>query len=254
MKNKFLEAVLGPGAAAIAAAVTAAPQLESALMPRVVLSYVGLAATYGHSGEVPGCPGVEFTFRKSESGYDGQLVTAVRTYEFEGQSLWHVAASLAVGLGVEGSGQQLPAKDLSRLGQTIDLLVKSHFVGLTKTDLPGKTALPTKAGEPIDAAPPTRAQVAIPKQSHPPKPKVIKIIGKLPKLPKLRLFAKSLEAKCAECGGSQLRDGKLTGCVCWREPLANVQLSKNDDVYELTFGDQWDTEDIQDFLEAVGGN
>ncbi len=248
----FLHAILGEGASAIETAVSAAPQLEAVLVPRVLLSWVGLAASYGGTEGVPGCPGVDFVFRKNEAGgYDGRIGTGAQQYDFTGESLYHVAASLSVALDVAPSTPHPRSIELERLGKTIDLLVKSHLATtLMKHEPPGQTALPIKAGKPLAPEPPSRQKNAAPKPTPPKKLKVVPVKGKLPKL---RLLLKHLETNCLECGRPQLREGKLVGCMCWSALLKNVQTAASNVALEFTFDDSWEPADIHEFAASVQG-
>jgi hypothetical protein len=137
----FLVSVLGAvGAGALVKAAERSAALESALVPRTLLAWVQSAPVY--EGEVPGVPGAFVSFEKAENGFTGSVGVGEGAYKFEGASLFHLVASVAVAMGIEyqDTPRELRDLDIEKLGKSIDLLAKAHRAAteLEKNSPPGK--------------------------------------------------------------------------------------------------------------------
>jgi hypothetical protein len=135
--DNFLIEILGEdGSAALKKATTRMPILDSVVVPRAIVSWVSVVGGLGYDGNLPGHTGSYFSLIKNEKdGFDGALTIDSQLYTFENADLLHVAASVGVALGIESEpiDEQLKTKDLSKLGKSIDLLVKSQIVKQAKS-------------------------------------------------------------------------------------------------------------------------
>lgn len=126
----FLEGVLGKdGARAFKKAVEHEDTLTNAVVPRAILSWIDLATTYRYEGEVPGVENTYIQFKKSETDlFNGALAVGDDTYTFDNATRYHVAATVAVMLGVDALAIDDRCREitLQRLGKSIDTLVKAR--------------------------------------------------------------------------------------------------------------------------------
>ena len=128
----FMASVLGAdGAEAIVRAVRKSEDLGRLLVPRTLLSWSALVGQYGFEGPIPGVERSWISFSKSESGYSGALTVGNDSIPFTDASIYRLAAHLAVVLEVGDSAPSPRAQglDLTRLGKSIDLLVRTRAVG-----------------------------------------------------------------------------------------------------------------------------
>jgi GNAT superfamily N-acetyltransferase len=127
----FLKAVLGvDGAQALEKAADRVPVLDSVLVPRTIVAWLGSAVRVQYEGEIPGVSNSYFAVQKSERDLlSGAVTVGDSVHSFEDESLLYVAAALGVALGVDGQklDPSLRGQDLSRLGKSIDLLVRGRF-------------------------------------------------------------------------------------------------------------------------------
>jgi RimJ/RimL family protein N-acetyltransferase len=130
----FLKAVLGTdGAQALEKAADRVPLLESVLVPRTIVAWLGSAVRVQYEGEIPGIANSYFAVRKSESDHlSGIVMVGDEAHSFENESLLYVAAAVGVAIGVNGQklDPALRGQDLSKLGKSIDLLVRGRFASL----------------------------------------------------------------------------------------------------------------------------
>lgn len=121
--QRFLTSVLGEdGFRALEKAAARVPALMDVLLPRTILAWAQTAIKMDYDGFVPGTAS-NFVVAKSEKGmYSGSL----GNYSFEGESLFHVVASVALALGVEPEVSEVPGDALQKLGKSIDLVVTSR--------------------------------------------------------------------------------------------------------------------------------
>jgi len=127
-QHRFLNSILGSdGAQALTRAAERSKTLGNAILPRAILSWLGLAARFEHEGEIPGNPNTFCVFRKSESGFSGSIKVGGELYTFTDASLYRVAAGIGVALGADTQplSKELRDLDLVRLGKTLDALVKT---------------------------------------------------------------------------------------------------------------------------------
>ena len=130
MKTKnFLQKVLGTeGAGALIKACERDPVLEPALIPRTIISWLDSIAFVGYEGEIPGISDSYISLNKNENRYSGKITVGDIVYPFENVEVFHVAASVGMSLGIDNCSisPELKSQDLSKLGQSIDLLVKAR--------------------------------------------------------------------------------------------------------------------------------
>ncbi len=137
----FIAAVLGEsGAAALAKAAERSVELSHAFVPRTILAWLQAESEY--EGAIPGVGTGYVNFRKNEHGFSGSIQVGAGMHKFEDESLFHVAASVAVALGLDHGKLPESARDIDieRLGRSIDVLAKARrvAVALQKSSPPGK--------------------------------------------------------------------------------------------------------------------
>jgi GNAT superfamily N-acetyltransferase len=128
---KFLEAVLGSdGAKALAKAVDRQPTLAAVIVPRAILSWLDYAASLEYEGGIPSIADSYVQFSKTEKGFNGAISLGDGLYDFEEASVYHLAASIAVALGVESQPLEADVRDtvLVRLGKSLDTLAKAQIL------------------------------------------------------------------------------------------------------------------------------
>lgn len=264
---KFLQIVLGQdGAKALAKATERAPILSSVLVPRTIVSWLDTAVRLQYEGEIPGLDNSYISLHKTESQtFTGALTVADNVHSFNEAELIHVAAAIGVALGISGQGvdPQLKGQDLSRLGKSIDLLVKARVVSealrdqalakatvfdfipkeVAKVELPGRTAAP---GAPKEPTPP-EGQKKQPAMSMKP------TFGKK----ELKISKSESERKCFECGAKQFSGDQLVGCMCFRGLLKSSKIKTTalgDGSFNIKFiGYDWDTETVQTIISVFKG-
>jgi hypothetical protein len=125
----FLAGVLGDdGARAFKKAMDGEHSLAAAVVPRAIVSWIDLATKFSYRGNIPGVENTFVEFRKSERGFNGAISIGSDIYNFSNATPYHLAASVAVALGVDETGLTTKTRDatLQRLGKSIDTLVKSR--------------------------------------------------------------------------------------------------------------------------------
>lgn len=130
-KLSFLIQILGAdGAKALCKAADRNIEIESVLVPRAILAWLGLVGRSDYEGDLPGVSNTYLSFTKSEEAYTGSVTIGSDVYNFDRAPLMHLAASVAVAIGVDADkfDPGLRDLDLARLGKSIDLLVKARHV------------------------------------------------------------------------------------------------------------------------------
>jgi hypothetical protein len=263
-KFAFLTNVLGEeGAHALSKAAARSTALEGVLLPRAVLAWVRSIDSF--EGGIPGIENSYIRFAKSESGYSGSINLAEQLYEFSGASQEHVASAVIVALGQERARVDgTKALDLSRLGKSIDLLVKARRVTASLAKAApqgarhGAAAVPQKQKDPEAPTAPTKQQAP----PRPPEPKPKDYVPAAPRakvqLPKVKLpgvkFTKTeIPHACVECG-TRFRNtaGTLRGCLCIRDLMKSVDIEDSGDHYVFTFGGDLDHEEQSFIVETLG--
>lgn len=289
-RAQFLIEVLGADAAhALAKAASRSEHLAQMVVPRTILAM--LEAVPAYTGTVPGFDDCSLTYEKSEKGFTGNVTLGEDFYKFESVSIFHVAGAISTAMGLDtlmfNTGRNT---ELQRLGKSIDVMAKAHWVGeeLEKTAHPtkdgkacedcgklwqghdsvlcsdslkkkamgegsGKTAGPVAPAAP--QAPTATAAAPTTQQKLPKNP----ASAGLPKPPKpvvsstVKLTRSEQSRACPVCSMKQFSaDGKFVGCLCFRALAKSVDVVDHSDHTELRFGDDWDRETIVTLLEAVG--
>lgn len=126
-KAQFLKAVVGDdGASALLKAAAAHPDLEWAVFPRVVMSWLEVVGLGPFSAQLPGVDGTHLDLAKAEGGFTGCVTVGDQVYRFESQTLYHVAGGVAVALGGGEPAPPLTSPSLAKLGKSVDLLVRAR--------------------------------------------------------------------------------------------------------------------------------
>jgi hypothetical protein len=271
--TSFMNAVLGEDAtAALAKAEERSAVLAGVVGPRTILGWVMLASRWDYDGFVPGHDGSQLQFAKSENGLTGIVALGEQQLDFENARPEHLAAMLCVGLGCppdlsksEGATQLA----LVQLGETIDLMVKSHIVNLLKneptprckscnkfysskhkdrcphcsTELE-KAELPGSAAKALAPQAPDAQQA--PKSTAP-----NRMATKAP--PTVGLTKSMMERKCSVCDASQFtKSGDFKGCYCIRDLAKFAKSERRGDGVVVEFGREWTPSNIQLFVDIVG--
>jgi hypothetical protein len=276
---QFLSAVLGDdGASALQKAAERSSELSSVLVPRAILAWLNTAGRYDFEGEVPGIENSYISFSKSSKGFDGSVDMYGERYEFEGASMFHLAASVATVVGIDHElGVGVRDSDIERLGKSIDLLARTRLLSSelakSKIECIGAEQCKTegcKHGEPLEkgkpgqmAAPiaptaPMAPTATAPKPVAPVKAKLPKLPGsaqlpktKLPATTSIAMTKAEASAECFVCGVAQFDHGHFDGCFCFRELAKSAKATESDDGYVLEVNG-WGKDDITTLLEAVG--
>lgn len=258
--TEFLKHVLGEdGQKAFEKANSRLPTIEAALTPRTIISWLTTSVRVKYEGEIPGLENSYIAIHKSEDGYSGALTVGEHVHQFENQDMLHVAAAVALSLGL-GDLQIDPAvksTDISKLGKSIDMLVKARvvtrsvFEQLKKplamekaAEIPGAAAAPKKPKEPDAPDMPVAVAPSTNKTNKPP-------------MAKKELIVKKSDAThaCPECGLRQFRNERFVGCMCFRALAKSASCrSIGDQSYLLTLNkNAWDEDTIQTFMQALRG-
>jgi hypothetical protein len=285
-KYQFLREVVGDdGAAALIKATDSAPDLAWAIFPRVVMSWLEVVSLGEYDGGIPGMNGTNLALNKSEAGFTGAIDLGSVTYEFENASLYHVAGSVAVALGVDQDrAPALMSPALAKLGKSIDLLVRSrtlrkaqaaHQGGAQGKKLPGQTAAPTapKLPEaPISVQPemtgdeagavgtkqgtaikPRKQVASVPKTGPDQAPTAApKLPGIKPKKPQVKVTKAESKPNCPVCDWRHFKNDKYVGCTCFQAMAKSVKTTVIDGGYMLEFGSEWDADAIMALVASFG--
>lgn len=262
----FLIGVLGKdGAHAFKKAIDREASLGGAVVPRAIMSWLNIATKYDYTGGIPGVSNTYLSFKKSETGLDGGISVGEEVYSFSGASAFHVAASVAVALGVENASANVRDQTLAKVGKSIDTLVKARIITeqlmrkgaakdllrcdcktdphlpacatrMKKVDLPGTTAKPKDAQ--MAFAP--QAPMAPNSQKQKPAP--------------FKVTKSESDHKCSMCQRSQFANGGFVGCLCFRDMAGAVRVAKTEAGYSLTFASsEWDIDAVAALRAALRG-
>lgn len=129
--RKFMAAALGTdGAQALRKAAERDPRLDQILIPRAIVGWLSFTTAHEYEGQIPGIENSYVQFQKSEDGFSGSVTFNEGVYSFENASVYHLAASIALALGVETGPLDAKVRDavLVKLGKSIDTLVKAQVL------------------------------------------------------------------------------------------------------------------------------
>lgn len=274
-KLSFLQAVVGnDGARALAKATSQSADLEWAIFPRVVMSWLEVVSHANYADALPGADGIKLVLRKNDDGWSGSVNIGDELYAFRDTTLFHVSGAVAVALGAAPEhAPELRHPALAKLGKSVDLLVKSRTLrkmqqqkhGGAKGTLPGVAAAPRGPLQPLAPTPTqpdqpsqvgTKVAVApskAPKTGGAVPSAAPKLPGiKQPKKPTLKVNKSEAGARCGACGGAQFKRDRYTGCICFADLAKSVRTTATDDSYVLEFGAGWDADAITTLAETLG--
>lgn len=264
--HQFLEAVLGAaGAGALFKAAERSVEIQNALLPRAVLAWIKVEQE--HAGELPGIVGSYVSFCKSDTGFDGSVAIGDELYKFEGASLFHLAASVAVAIDADAeTSVEMKDLDIERLGKSIDLLAqRTRLMRLLKSseledeELSdedyekkhgkkrfAKTAGPGKPSGAIAPTPPTAPTAKAPAPTTTP---MKSAKAKAP----VKLSLSEAAHKCSLCGSAQFTGPRFTGCLCLGGLAKSARvLSADAEGFVVQLSSDWDSAAVATLLEAVG--
>ena len=276
-KLSFLQAIVGEdGAGALSKATAQSPDLEWAILPRVVMAWLEVVSEGDFDGFLPGIDDTRLSFKKSENEFSGCINIDGDAYTFRDASLYHIAGSVAVALGSDKEhAPPLTSPALSKFGKTVDLLVKARTLRKAQgrkggaggnAQGPGPAAAPRPSdgpAAPIPEAPKpsgpavgTKAAVAPKKAATTPSgtAKPVQGAAKQPKKPTMKVTKAEARMACPACGHAQFKAERYVGCICFKSLSKSVQTVSTADHtgYILTFGSDWDGEAITVLAESMG--
>ncbi len=286
-KLAFLQAVVGPDGAQALVKAARTPDLEWAIFPRVVMSWIEAVGQTDYLDNLPGIDDTRLTLRKNEFDYSGSINIGDDVYTFRNASVYHVAGSVAVALGSEHSPRPpLSHPALPKLGKSIDLLVKArilrkaqnqHHGGARGASLPGQAAAPQAPLAPIPPTPtapkPTGMEVGTkvggiaqtasksPEAGAKPKlpgvkPSGIKLPGQKPAAkPAVKMKVTKAESTnpCPTCATAQFKNDQYVACLCFRDLAKSTKTTITfDGAYLIEFGPAWDHEAINALAQNIG--
>jgi hypothetical protein len=246
MVNGFLEAIFGSRGAQVMRPLQDSG-FSSWLPARAALAWVG--ATSNHSGFLPGTT-IPMVLAKTDFGWTG----AISDYAFVDASASHVAAAMTVYLDSPPGRPVLKPIDLSRLGRTVDALIKAEkSKGAGGGDASG-TGIHAAAIPPTPATP---ATAMAPKMTGQKKTK-----SRIPKIPKtakpkkavttvMKLSEVEAGRACPVCGSKQIVDSKFKGCFCFRSMAKSVQTERINTGIKLVLKN-WDDDALMTLRESLG--
>lgn len=242
--EKFLKEVLGDiGYHALNNAVNRTPVFKPLILPRTIFSWVNTVGNLGYEGEVPGIANSYISLTKSESNYKGALTVNDELVHFDNSNILQISATLGMAIGTAPlsiNGTVKP-KDVAKIGESIDLLVKSEIIRKSKL-----SKLEKEEGKAVSAPPNPRDKSFMPSPAITPQKKQPNIFGS--KKPyqkdnlalgqnqsKLKITKSESERSCEECGDKHFNKDKFQGCACIEEIAKSFTANKTLDGYILLF-------------------
>ena len=129
---EFLKHVLGEdGQKAFEKADKRSGGIGVVLGPRAIIGWLSAAIKANFEGEIPGLHNSYISLQKHEANsFSGVLTIGEQVHSFNEADILHVAANIAVALGIEDLEipQHLKNSDISKLGKSIDMLVKARVI------------------------------------------------------------------------------------------------------------------------------
>ncbi len=284
LQTSFLTAILGKdGLAALNKAIVRQPDLAEVLVPRTILSFVGNVQDLAYKGPIPGMAASVIALTKSGGVINGTSYTGLDANRYT------MAAHLAILLGVTSDSKLAKNTrdiDLTRLGKAIDVLVKSRMVrkakhtldctthqdvacncgAMEKADLPGNAAKPNGQDGPQGATAPIKApsmgNAKASKKVLKPTKKPVETKETVPglkavptvKIPEMKVGKSEASTnRCKVCDQTQAQNGRLTGCICLMALMKSATVTAQGDVFNITFGADWDQDAVEVLLECLHG-
>lgn len=264
-KFDFVKEILGvDGATALNKAANRSERLENVILPRTILAWLGVVSREDYEGGLPGVRNSYLRFSKNEDGFTGVIGMGQELYKFDGASLYHLAASVALVLGADADKIDPAVKDLDivRLGKSIDILAKARVavVGLQKAEaqVKKKVKLP---GTTKKAEAPMKGKADEPSFEQPTGPQAPTKQTAQPSMPRAGTSSRAVnvtksesERRCSMCGRGYFANGKFTGCLCLSDLAKSVKATPNGNGYSLTFKAGTDAESVLTILDALKGD
>lgn len=283
--KEFMKSVLGDDAFSILEkAGSKSEDLQNLLAPRTVWGWINLAARWDYDGGIPGSENSVLQFFKSENGYQGSVGVDDVLLDFENASSGHLAAMLCLALGVKpdfNKSDNIDHKLFSALGNSIDLMLKTHLTNLLKSNkdkIKCKDCRESESGlcekhklVKDDMAAETPGYAHKVRQDAPTAPQAPadKMMGVSPKAvpntskggrtQSLRrsersvlLPANLISKKCTVCGSPQIKKGEYVGCFCLRDLGRFTKSEKDGDGLLVKFGPEWTEQNINLLLDIIG--
>jgi hypothetical protein len=279
-RAQFLIEVLGPKEAlALAKAAERHENLNSTLVPRSILAWLG--AIPGFEGEIPGLPGSMLSFAKSEGGFTGECRLSDGLHKFQDMSIFHVAGAVATAMELEDlTFGNMRNVELTRLGQTIDLMAKVRFLAkaIPASDHGHEESSPADEGgeksrqeiyedpemkkeeggtgqtaAPVAPAPPAAPTPTSPKGGTTKQPSAK--TGAAPPsagMKSVKMTRSEAAHKCSMCGLAQFEGDKFTGCSCFRELAKTAKVTASDSDSITLSLPEIDSDTLVTLFEAIG--
>lgn len=264
--KKFMVAALGKdGAGALRKAAQREPQLDRVLIPRAIVSWLTFTTNHEYEGSVPGFDNSYVQFQKSSDGFSGSISLNEGVYDFEKASVYHLAASIAMALGVDTGPLDVSVRDvvLAKLGKSIDTLTKAQVLmqelktkklvskkkdeEVNKVELPGSTHKPAaQQGPQGPIAPQKQPAMGQATQGAAPKTK----LPRPPRQPGLPVGKSESQQPCEACGGHQFENNKFKGCICFRDLSKSIKTTAYGDGYVLDFEPGIDAEAVRALMKT----
>lgn len=239
-KFAFLEEVAGAdGASVLSRAAELGSDVEWAIFPRAVLSWVS-AVTIGDGfdGQIPGTQ-TSLRLTKHEGRFSGVVGIDGQEYSFVDQPLSHVASSVAIAVaGVAEPAPSFVSPELVKLGKSIDLLVRARTLRkFTKVKTNNKVNRPGQTAAPLAPQAPEAPDPTAPNTNK--KPNTVRV-------------AKSIaHTDCPVCGGKRFKQYSYSGCACFRDLAKSTSSVEEGDQIVITLGKQWDQDAIRCLMEGL---
>ncbi len=245
MELPFLRFIVGnEGTDALNKAINSIPPIGSVVVPRAIVAWLSIISKVGFEGSIPGVPQSFLGLSKTENNsLTGAMTIGDQLYTFEGADLLHVAASLGVALGIdlEPVSDNLKNKDLTKLGKSIDLLVKSEFIKQAKLSKSNdESAAPAPAHEQKEAkeqsvplTPVKQPGINLKSGHTGPVQKPNLAVGQGQKA--IKILKTEATKLCSDCGNSLFKDEKFKGCTCLSGLAKNSKTEITPDGYLVTF-------------------
>lgn len=217
VNNGFLQAVIGDtGLEALKKASALSNVSEDLVFARVLLSWLQLRSRYGFNSTLPGTEH-HLRLKKSSSGYTGVLTLANQTVPFANDPLERVAAWISISLGITEALGKKNFSTLPRLGKSVDILVKTHYVSMNLKKAPNKMPMEGQVAKPIKPIEPekpiavqSKEQTAEMAQLNKQETEIKEEKALIP----FKLKTLDFKAKCKDCGELLFKNMQWIGCIC----------------------------------------
>lgn len=259
--DNFLKEVLGDtGYHALNNAINKAPVFKPMILPRTIASWVNIIGNLGYEGEIPGVSNSYFSLKKNENGYSGALTVNNELVYFNSPNTLQISAAIGsvIGNTPEKIEIQIKPKDLAKIGESIDLLVKTEIIRKARKDSLEKqegkmpSAPPNPPDKPIQATPPVPPQRSQPNVFGAKKPYQKDNIALGQGQSKLKITKSESEKTCEECGTKHFLKDKFKGCHCIEDIAKSFTTDKTLDGYILLFNKtKVDVDELRSVIYAL---